>query len=242
MFSQVALAKMIDSSILRPDATEDDVLRYCDEAIRYHFASVVVLPYWCQVAARRLRGSDVKVGTVIAYPYGAVPTQVKVYEARQAMGAGANELDIVINLAALRSDDYSTVQRDLEEVVGACNLSGLTEDGDDILTKVIIEVGLTTREEQTRVCRIAKAVRADFIKTCTGLGPRGVTVQDIKHIRQAVGREMGVKASGGIRTIELATTLINAGANRIGTSTGAAIVAAYDCSQGALTEEVLSSQ
>jgi deoxyribose-phosphate aldolase len=240
MFSRVALAKMIDHSILRPDATENDVLRYCDEAIECHFASVIVLPYWCQVAARRLRRSDVKVGTVISYPLGAVPTQVKVYEARQAMNMGATELDIVINLSAMKSGDYSTVQRDLEEVVTVSNLSGLTDDGDDILTKIIIEVGLTTREEQIRVCRIAKAVRADFIKTCTGLGPRGVTVQDIKHIRQAVGREMGVKASGGIRTIEQATALINAGANRIGTSTGVSIVKSYDQSQGTLTEEVLS--
>jgi deoxyribose-phosphate aldolase len=145
----------------------------------------------------------------------------------------------VINIPAVKSHDYVTVQRDLEEIVTLSNLAGLTEDGDDILTKVIIEVGLTTREEQTRVCRIAKAVRADFIKTCTGRGPRRVGVQDIKHIRQAVGREMGVKAAGGIRTIEQASALINAGANRIGTSTGVAIVAAYDQSQGALTEEVL---
>jgi deoxyribose-phosphate aldolase len=239
MFSRIALAKMIDHSILRPDGTEDDVLRYCDEAVEYHFACVVVLPYWCGVAERRLRGTDVKVGTVIAYPLGALPTQVKVYEARQAMGAGATELDVVVNLGAVKSHDYSTVQRDLEEVVTASNLAGLTEDGDDVLTKVIIEVGLTTREEQTRVCRIAKAVRADFIKTCTGRGPRGVTVQDIKHIRQAVGREMGVKAAGGIRALEQATSLINAGANRIGTSTGVSIVEAYDQSQGTLTEEVL---
>ncbi len=239
MFSRIALAKMIDHSILRPDATENDVLQYCDEAIEYHFACVVVLPYWCHAAERRLRGSDVKVGTVVSYPFGAVPTSVKVYEARQAMNTGATELDIVVNLGAVKSHDYSAVQRDLEEVVTVSNLAGLTEDGDDILTKVIIEVGLTTREEQTRVCRIANAVRADFIKTCTGRGPRGVTIQDVKHIRQVVGREMGVKAAGGIRTIEQATALINGGANRIGTSTGVAIVEAYDESQGAVTEEVL---
>ena len=239
MFSRIALAKMIDHSILRPDASEDDILHYCDEAMEYHFACVLVLPYWCQTAEKRLRGSDVKVGTVIAYPFGAVPTSVKVYEARHAINAGAAEIDVVVNLPAVKSHDYATVQRDLEEIVTLSNLAGLTEDGDDILTKVIIEVGLTTREEQTRVCRIAKAVRADFIKTCTGRGPRRVSVQDIKHIRQAVGREMGVKAAGGIRTIEQATALINAGANRIGTSTGVAIVEAYDQSQGALTEEVL---
>jgi deoxyribose-phosphate aldolase len=239
MFSKIALAKMIDHSLLRPDATEDDVTRCCEEAKELHFACLMVLPYWCQVAERRLRDSDVKVGTVVAYPFGVLPTSVKAYEARQSIGNGAVELDIVINLGAVKSRDYTTVQRDLEEVVTVAKLAGLTEDGDDILAKVIIEVGLTSREEQTRVCRIAKSVRADFIKTCTGQGPRGVTVQDVKHIRQVVGREMGVKASGGIRTIQQAMALINAGANRIGTSTGVQIVACYDQSQGAMTEEVL---
>jgi deoxyribose-phosphate aldolase len=239
MFSKIALAKMIDHSLLRPDATEDDVLACCDEGMELHFACVMVLPCWCQVAEGRLRGSDVKVGTVIAYPFGAVPTSVKAYEARQAITNGATELDVVVNLAALKSHDYVTVQRDIEEVVTVASIAGLTEDGDDILTKVIIEVGLTTREEQTRVCRMANAARADFIKTCTGRGPRGVTVHDIKHIRQAVGREMGIKAAGGIRTLEQTVALINAGANRIGTSTGVDIVQAYDQSQGALTEEVL---
>jgi deoxyribose-phosphate aldolase len=240
MFSRVALAKMIDHSILRPDTTEDDILAYCDEAMEFHFASVVVLPYWCHIARKRLKGSDVKVGTVISYPFGAVPTQVKVYEARQAINAGATELDIVVHLPAVKSHDYATVQSDLEEVVTVSDLAALTEDGDDILTKAIIEVGLTTREEQTRVCRVAKAVRVDFIKTCTGVGPRGVTLQDVKHIRQVVGREMGVKAAGGIRNIEQATALINAGANRIGTSTGVNIVKAYDQSQEALTEEAFT--
>jgi deoxyribose-phosphate aldolase len=239
MFSKIALAKMIDHSLLRPDATEEDVIRCCEEAKELHFACLMVLPYWCQVAERRLRDSDVKVGTVVAYPFGVLTTSTKAYEARQSIGNGAVELDIVINLGAVKSHDYAAVQRDLEEVVTAAKLAGLTEDGDDILAKVIIEVGLTTREEQTRVCRIAKSARADFIKTCTGQGPRAVTVQDVKHIRQVVGREMGIKASGGIRTIHQAMALINAGANRIGTSTGVQIVEAYDQSQGAMTEEVL---
>jgi len=239
MFSKIALAKMIDHSLLRPDATEDDVIHCCEEAKELHFACVMVLSYWCHVAERRLRGSDVKVGTVIAYPFGATPVAVKVYEARQAIGNGASELDIVVNLGAVKSHDYATVQRDIEEVVTVAKLAALTENGDDTLAKVIIEVGLTTREEQARVCRIAKLARADFIKTCTGQGPRGVTVRDVKHIRQVVGREMGIKASGGIRTIQQAMALINAGANRIGTSTGVQIVEAYDQSQGAMTEEVL---
>lgn len=239
MFSKIALAKMIDHSLLRPDATEDDVIRCCEEAKELHFACMMVLPYWCGTAERRLRDSDVKVGTVVAYPFGVVATTIKAHEARQAIGSGAVELDVVVNVGAVKSHDYDAVQRDLEEVVTVAKLAGLTEDGDDILAKVIIEVGLTTREEQTRVCRIAKSARADFIKTCTGVGPRGVTVQDVKHIRQVVGREMGIKASGGIRAIHQAVALINAGANRIGTSTGVQIVESYDQSQGAMTEEVL---
>jgi len=239
MFSKIALAKMIDHSLLRPDAKLDDVVRVCEEAKEYHFACVMVLPYWCSVAERRLRDSDIKVGTVVAYPCGATTTSVKAYEARQAIANGAAELDMVANLAALKSRDYETVQRDIEEVVTAAKMAGLTEDGDDIQTKVIVEVGLTTRDEQTRLCRMAKAARADFVKTCTGQGPRGVTVQDVKHLRQEAGREMGIKAAGGIRTIQQAMALINAGANRLGTSTGVGIVEAYDQSQGALVEEVM---
>ena len=237
MFSRIALAKMIDLSLLRPDATEDDVIRYCEQAKELHFACMMVLPYWCQVAERRLRDSDVKVGTVVAYPSGCVPTAVKVYEAKQSLGHGAKELDIVANLGAIKSGDWRTVHKDIEEVVTVAKLSGLTHDGEDVQTKVIVEVGLTTREELAKVCKIVKTIRADFIKTCTGQGPRGVTVQDIRFIRLAVGREMGVKAAGGIRTLDQAVALINAGANRLGTSAGAAIVEAYDQSQAELVEE-----
>jgi deoxyribose-phosphate aldolase len=228
MFSRVALAKLIDHSLLRPDATEDDVIRACEQAREYHFACMMVLPYWCQLAERRLRGSDVKVGTVVGYPLGATPTAVKVYEAKNALGHGAMELDFVVNLGILKAPDAGLVQRDIEDVVTVAKLSGLTHDGEDVIVKVIVEVGLTSREEQTRVCKIAKGVRADFIKTCTGLGPRGVTVQDVKFLRQTLGRDLGVKAAGGIRTLEQASALINAGANRLGTSTGVSIVDAYE--------------
>jgi deoxyribose-phosphate aldolase len=143
----------------------------------------------------------------------------------------------VVNLGALRSGHFETVQRDIEEVVTTAKLSGLTHDGEDVMVKVIVEVGLTTREEQARVCKIAKGVRADFVKTCTGMGPRGVTTQDVKFLRQAVGRDLGVKAAGGIRTLDQAFALVNAGANRLGTSAGIAIVEAYDRTQGDFLEE-----
>ena len=239
MFSKTALAKMIDHSLLRADATEEEVIRFCQDVKEYHFACAVVLPSWVAVARRQLRDSDVKLATVVAFPFGALPTACKAFEARYALAAGVEELDIVVNIGAVKSGDYGWVKRDLEEVVTVAKLAGLTEDGQDVLTKVIVEVGLTTREEQEKLCRIAEEVRADFIKTCTGQGPRKVTAADVKHLRQCVGREMGIKASGGIRTIEEAMALINAGANRIGTSTGVAIVNAYDEFQGVVTEEVL---
>jgi deoxyribose-phosphate aldolase len=237
MFSRIALAKMFDHSLLRPDATEEEVIRCCEQAKEHHFACVMVLPYWVHVAERRLRDSDIKVGTVIAYPLGCTPTQVKVYEARHALNHGAAEIDFVANIGAVKSGDTAAVQKDIEEVVSVAKLAGLTRDGEDTIVKVIIEVSLTTVEEQTRMCKMAKAARADFVKTCSGLGPRGVTVQDVKRLRHIVGREMGIKAAGGIRTLEQAVALINAGASRIGTSTGVAIVQAYEQSEQSLVEE-----
>jgi len=238
MFSRIALAKMVDHSLLRPDATEEDVIRCCEQAKECHFACVMVLPYWVPVAERRLRDSDIKVGAVIAYPLGITPTQVKVYEARHVLNHGATEIDFVANLGLVKSGDFGAVQKDIEEVITVAKLAGLTRDGEDIVVKVIIEVGLTTPEEQARLCRIAKTVRADFIKTCSGLGPRGVSVADVKRLHHLAGREIGIKAAGGIRTLHQAVALINAGASRIGTSTGVAIVEAYDQSQeAAMVEE-----
>ena len=239
MFSKTALAKVIDHSLLRPEATSEEIVRFCEEAKEYHFACVVVLPSWCQLARKRLRDSDVNLCTVVAFPLGALPSPCKVFEARQAILNGATELDIVVNIGAACSGDFTAVQREIEEVVTTAKLAGLSEENDEILTKVILEVGLLSREQQARICRIAEEARADFIKTCTGQGPRAVCLQDVKFIRQVVGREMGIKASGGIRTLEQVMALVNAGANRIGTSTGVEIVEAYDQSQGALTEEVL---
>jgi deoxyribose-phosphate aldolase len=239
MFSKTALAKMIDHSLLRPEATAEEIIRFCEEAKDYHFACVVVLPSWCQLARRRLRDSDVNLCTVVAFPYGTLSSACKAFEARQAILNGATELDMVINIGAVRSGDFAVVQGEIEEVVTTAKLAGLSQENDEILAKVILEVGLLSREQQAKVCRIAAEARADFVKTCTGQGPRGVTVQDVKFIRQIIGREMGLKASGGVRTLEQAMALVNAGANRIGTSTGIEIVEAYDQSQGALTEEVL---
>ncbi len=233
MFSRIALAKMMDHSLLKPEASEEDVIRCCEQAKEYHFACVMVMPYWVPVAEKRLRDSDIKVGAVVAYPMGMTPTQVKVYETKYALNHGASEIDFMANLGALKSGDVDAVHKDIEEVVGVAKLAGLTHDGEDIVVKVIIEVGLTTPDEQARLCKIAKGVRADFVKTCSGLGPRSVTVQDVKRLHHLVGREMGIKAAGGIRTLEQAVALLNAGASRLGTSTGVAIVKAYEQSDTA---------
>lgn len=228
MFSRTGLAKLIDNSLLRPDASEEEVQRFCEISKQYHFATAVVLPYWVPLAAKHLRGSDVKLCTAVGFPLGCLPVACKVYEARQAIGGGAGELDMVVNLAAVKSGNFNLVRREIEEVVTVSKLAGLTDDGSEIITKVIVETTILTREEQEKVCRLALEARSDFVKTCTGfLGSRGATVEDVKFLRQVVGREMGVKAAGGIRTYEQALGMINAGANRIGTSSGVDIVEQY---------------
>jgi deoxyribose-phosphate aldolase len=237
MFSKTALAKMIDNTFLRPDAVESDVRRFCEQAVKYHFASAVVFPTWVSKCKKLLKATDVKVATVVAFPFGAISIHCKVCEAKHALAMGASEIDLVMNISAAKSGDWDFVRRDLEEVVTACKMGGLTEDSDEILVKVIIETGYLKREEIERVCKIAEEIGADFVKTSTGFGPRGATVDDIRLIRQVVGREMGIKASGGVRTLEQAVALINAGANRIGTSTGPAIVDAFD--QSEIPEDLL---
>lgn len=242
MFSRVALAKMIDHSLLRPDATEEEIIRFCEESRREHFATVMVYPCWLPVAARCLRDSDVKLGTVIGFPFGATSTHCKVFEAKQALAAHASELDMVINIGALKSGNLDCVRRDIEEVVTASELAGLTADGEEVLIKVILETGYTTRDEQEKVCRMVQEARAHFVKTSTGFGPRGATVDDIKFLRQAVGRDIGIKAAGGIRTYKQALEFINAGADRIGTSSGLAILAGYDKVEEPIAEEALGKE
>ena len=242
MFSRIALAKMIDHSLLRPEATEEEIIKFCEESRQEHFATVIVYPFWLPVAARHLRDSDVNLGTVIGFPFGATTTSTKVFEAKQAVGMQVNELDMVINIGALRSGNLEVVRRDIEEVVTAAELARLTADGEEVLVKVIVETGYTTRQEQEKVCRIVQETRAHFVKTSTGFGPRGATVEDVKFLRQAVGRDIGVKAAGGIRTYKQALELANAGADRIGTSHGLAILAGYDKVEEPIAEEALGRE
>ena len=211
------LAHMIDHTLLKPDATQDQVAQLCYEASKYGFASVCVNPANVRLCAQLLKDSDIPVCVVVGFPLGATSTEVKVFEAQQAIRDGATEVDMVINVGALKSRDYETVERDVASIARACHA------GNTIL-KVIIEAALLTDEEKVVACQLAKVAGADFVKTSTGFGPGGATVEDVALMRRVVGPKIGVKAAGGIRTYADVQKMIAAGASRIGASAGVKIV------------------
>ena len=211
------LAKMIDHTLLKPDATPDQVAQLCYEARKYSFASVCVNPAWVSLCSQLLQGSPVKVCSVIGFPLGASTPEVKAFEAQKAIEQGAAEIDMVINIGAVKSRDLELVGRDIRGVVQTCHDRGA-------IVKVIIETVLLTDEEKTISCLIAKEAGADFVKTSTGFAGGGATVHDVELMRRVVGPEMGVKASGGVRTFEDAESMIKAGATRIGASAGVKIL------------------
>ena len=210
-------ASLIDHTLLKPEATESDIRRLCEEAARYGFASVCVNPFWVKSAACLLRGTGVPVCTVIGFPLGATLPDVKAYETRRAIFDGAREVDMVINIGALKSGDDCTVEYDIRAVVEAAHEH-------NVLCKVIIETALLSDEEKVRACLAAKRAGADYVKTSTGFSKGGATVADVALMRQVVGEEMGVKASGGVRDLSQARQMIEAGATRIGASVGVKIV------------------
>jgi deoxyribose-phosphate aldolase len=211
------LAKMIDHTLLKPDATPDQVAQLCFEARKYQFASVCVNPAWVKLCAQLLEGSPVKVCTVIGFPLGATASEVKVFEAQNAMDQGATEIDMVINIGALKARELEFVAQDIRGVVNAAHARG-------IIVKVILETSLLTDEEKTIASMLSKEAGADFVKTSTGFAGGGATVHDVELMRRAVGPEIGVKASGGVRTYEDAASMIKAGATRIGASAGVKIM------------------
>jgi deoxyribose-phosphate aldolase len=211
------VARYIDHTLLKPDATRDEILTICEEGARYGFASVCINPIWVREAACALRGSGVKVCTVIGFPLGANSPDTKSFEARRAIFDGATELDMVINIGALKSGDRDLVLRDIAGVVQVAHEVGF-------ICKVIIETALLSNDEKVRACTIAKEAGADFVKTSTGFSKGGATVADIALMRRVVGGEMGVKASGGVRDLKQAQEMIRAGATRIGASVGVKIV------------------
>ncbi|AZP05466.1 deoxyribose-phosphate aldolase [Jeotgalibaca ciconiae] len=210
------LNKYIDHTLLKPEATETDIQNLCQEAIEYDFMSVCVQPFWVKKVAAFLNDSDVKVCTVIGFPHGANTAEVKTFEAKQAVQNGAEEVDMVINIGAMKERAYDVVQHEISSIVEAIK-------GKAIL-KVIIETSLLTDEEKKAACEIAKEAGADFVKTSTGFSTGGAMLEDIRLMRETVGSDMGVKASGGVRSYEDAKNFIEAGATRLGASSGKAIV------------------
>src|SRR5512134_3857455 len=211
------LAKYIDHTLLKPDATQQEVAQLCFEAKKHGFASVCVNPTWVSLSAQLLQGSQVKVCTVIGFPLGATSSETKAFETENAIKQGATEIDMVINIGALKARDLDTVARDIRGVVNAAHAR-------EIIVKVIIETVLLNDEEKTIACLLSKEAGADFVKTSTGFAGGGATTHDVALMRKAVGPEMGVKASGGVRTFEDAESMIKAGATRIGASAGVKII------------------
>jgi deoxyribose-phosphate aldolase len=228
MFSKTGLAKLIDAAILRGSATADDIRKVCANAKKYHFAAVTVFPYWVPLAAKELSGSDVKVSTVVGLPFGAISPLIKAAEVRQAIHDGAHSVEVVVSLGELIADRYDVIRREVHEVVNAAKMRALTEDGGEVAVMITVETALTSRDQQRRVCEIVAEARGDFITTNTGFAQRGVTVEDILALREMADYDIGIKAAGGIRTVDQARNLINAGANRLGTSAGITIVESFD--------------
>lgn len=211
------IARLIDHTLLKPEATAAQVERLCEEARRYRFATVCINPVFVSLAAERLVGSGVEVCAVAGFPLGATTTETKVSEARRAMADGATEIDMVIHIGALKAGDHDAVRDDIAAVADACHAGGAQ-------LKVIIETVLLDDAEKVTACQLAQAAGADFVKTSTGFAGGGATVEDVRLMRQTVGPEMGVKAAGGVRTYADAMAMVEAGATRIGASAGVQIV------------------
>ena len=212
-----AVSGLIDHTLLKADAARHEIERLCREAAEFRFATVCVNPTWVSLAARLLHGSGVGVCSVVGFPLGATTPDVKQYEARRAIFDGATEVDMVINVGALKSGDFRLVERDIEAVTAPCRECG-------VVSKVIIEAALLTDDEKVTACTLSKAAGADFVKTSTGFGPGGATAADVALMRRVVGAEMGVKAAGGVRDYDQVKAMVAAGATRVGASAGVRIL------------------
>ena len=216
---KIGLAGMIDHTLLKPEATPADIKRLCQEGLKYEFASVCVNPFYVKLVAEELKGSKVKVCSVSGFPLGANNPEVKAKEAESGVKEGASEIDMVINIGALKSGDYKLIDNEIRLILKAM--------GKGKILKVILETCLLTLEEKIKGAQIVRECGAHFVKTSTGFGPAGATAEDVSLLRKTVGNNFGVKASGGIRDYKKALELIKAGANRIGTSSGVKIVEEY---------------
>jgi len=215
--STQSIANLIDQTLLKPEANSEDIVRLCREAAEHNFWSVCVNPYWVRLAAATLEASPVRVCTVIGFPLGANRMKVKTAEARLALAEGATEIDMVLNIGALRSGDFAPVRNEIAELAGIAHTA-------HALLKVILETCLLNDDRKLTACRFAVEAQADFVKTSTGFSTSGAAESDVRLMRQAVGDSMGVKASGGIRSLAAVRRMVEAGANRIGTSAGVQIL------------------
>lgn len=210
------VARYIDHTLLKPDCTKQQIITLCDEAKEYNFATVCINPYWVPLAAKELKGSNIGITTVVGFPLGSTTTYSKIVEAKDSIFNGATEIDMVMNVSALKSGDLDAVKKDVEGVVRACK--------GQAIVKVILETGFLTEEEIKKASVICKMAGADFVKTSTGFGPGCATPENIAIMREAVGPEMGVKASACVRDLDTVRKVMAAGANRIGASSSVAIV------------------
>jgi deoxyribose-phosphate aldolase len=215
--SDTQIARLIDHTLLKPEATQDDIRKLCEEALQYQFASVCVNPWNVPLAAQKLRGSAVKVCTVVGFPLGATLPEVKVFEAQKSLERGAQEIDMVINIGALKSGQIDAVESDIRGVVEAAHKAGA-------ICKVILETALLSRDEKVKASLAAIKAGADFVKTSTGFSTAGATPEDVRLIRETIGSGHGIKAAGGVRTLEDLQKMVDAGATRIGASAGAKII------------------
>jgi deoxyribose-phosphate aldolase len=217
-------AKTVDHTLLKPDALEEDVRRLCREAAHYHFAAVCVLPCYVRLASRKLRGTDVKVATVVSFPFGADTTAVKAASVRDAIQGGASEIDVVMNISKFLSGEFAYVAEELASLNGEVSAVAMNNGLNDAVLKVIVETGYLSDKMKRLAVQIVAASGADFVKTSTGFGPAGATSEDVSLLREEAPEGLAVKASGGIRTLEDALDLLNAGASRLGTSSSVTIM------------------
>ncbi len=216
-----ALARLIDHTALAPDVDSGTIVRLCDEAVRWDFHAACVAPCWVEMVSERLAGERVTVATVIGFPHGNATTAAKAHETRLAVRDGARELDMVINLGALKSGAVNRVLHDVRAVVETAR------EREDVLVKVILETALLSEDEKRLACELSERAGADYVKTSTGFGPVGATLEDVALLRRAVGERLGVKAAGGIRDLETARAMLRAGASRLGCSASVAIVSSF---------------
>ena len=217
-------AKTVDHTLLKPNSTEADVRKLCEEAAEHHFAAVCILPCHVRLAAKALRGTDVKIATVVSFPFGADTTMVKAASVRDAIVGGASEIDVVMNISKFLSGEFSYVAEELASLNGEVSAVAMNNGLNDAVLKVIIETGYLTDEMKRLAVQIVASSGADFVKTSTGFGPGGAITEDVSLLREEAPEGLSVKASGGIRTLEDAIEMLNAGASRIGTSGSVAIM------------------